>query len=228
MNIDSSTKQSFQDKLVSFIASKRIILIVFLCLLVAGFVVLAVTSEINNRIDERSTILVENAQQKYDDWLNEVLSEKKILLENELIDSLDNIISDYSGKYAAQRAIYIKGLIYFNTKNWQPAYENFILLKDDFKESYLTSLALFFAGVCQEELNNTELALDTYIYIYNSYKTLPLLPNVIFSIGRLYDEQENYEKAEEYYNILKSDYNFSTWTKYAINRIIYLKSEGKL
>lgn len=225
---NTDTKKTIQDKIAEFIAEKRKVLLVIFGLILLFIVLLAVFSEIDKRISEQSAELVEDAQKKYDLWLNEENSENKNALETGLIESLDNIISDYPDKYAGGRAIYLKGLIYFNTEDWKNAYDNFILLNNKFKSSYLTSLALFFAGTCQEELNNPELAIEAYIEIIKNYKNMPLISNVIFSTGRLYDEQGNYEKAEEYYNVLKADYSNSTWTKYAINRLIYLKSTGKL
>ena len=221
-------KERFQDRLSSFISSKRTVLLVFLCLIVGGLLVMTVFSEIDTQINEEATLLIEKSQSSYKKWLVEEDLNKKNILENEIIESLDHIISVYSDKYAAQRSLYTKGLIYFNNKNWQAAYENFILIKDNFSQSYLTALALYFEGVCQEELNDPILAIEAYLSIYENYKTMPLLPGIIFSIGRLYDETEDYLKAEEYYNILKADYKNSTWTNYAINRIINLKSEGKL
>ncbi len=225
---NTEKKERFQDRLASFISSKRTMLLVFLCLIVGGLVVLTVFSEIDTQINEEATLLIEKAQANYQEWLIEEDLNKKNIFENEIIESLDHIISNYSYNYPVLRALYTKGLIYFNNENWQTAHENFILIKDNFSQSYLTALALYFEGVCQEELNNPDLAIEAYLSIYKNYKTMPLLPAIIFSIGRLYDETEDYVKAEEFYNILKADYQNSTWTNHAINRIINLKSEGKL
>jgi TolA-binding protein len=225
---NKDTKKTFQDIVAEFISSKKTVILVIIGIILAFLLFFAVYSEIEKNINEQSAILAEDAQKKYDSWLNEENKENKDELENELLELIDKIINEYPDKYAALRAYYLKGLISYNKENWQDAYGNFILLKDDFRGSYLTSLALFLAGVCQEELNNSELAIEAYTEIYNNYKNMPLLPDVIFSIGRLYDNDGNYEKAEEYYNILKADYGSSLWTKYAINRIIYLKSIGKL
>ena len=225
---DTESKKRLQDVIAEFISAKRTVILVFFGLVILFFLSFAVYTEIDKNINEEATVLAENAQQKYDDWLNEDDSNNKSEIETELMEQLDKIITDYSGKYAALRALYTKGLVYYNKEEWQSAYESFILTDDDFKGTYLHSLCIFLAGVCQEELNNPESAIDAYEAVYENYKHMPLITNVVFSIGRLYDEQGNYEKAQEYYNILKADYGSSIWTKYAINRVIYLKSAGKL
>ena len=113
-------------------------------------------------------------------------------------------------------------------ENWQQASESFLSLYTTFPTSYLGIEALFKAAICFEELDNFEKAIEYYTELTEQYVTSLRVPHAYFSIARLNEEKEDYEEAGRIYSLLKLDFPYSNWTNLAINRIIELKSRGKI
>ena len=221
-------KVSITEKLSKFILYIRFVLWVILAVLFGGLLFYFIYTEITGRIREDSTVLVEKAEKLQSEWIKQEAGEQKQKLEEKLVADLDSIIKAYPNQYAGQRALFIRGNMYMNRKEWQQAAESFMTLKKSFPRSYLATEALFKTGVCQEELNEPEKAIASYTELTEKFKSSPRIPHAYFSIARLNEQKESYEEAVRIYNLLKLDYSYSYWTNLGINRIIELKSEGKI
>jgi TolA-binding protein len=106
--------------------------------------------------------------------------------------------------------------------------EAFQTLASRFPRSYLAPLALLYAGVSYEELGDAKQALASYQRLQQRYRDSYLLPRALFSVGRLLEVEGDSAGALKAYNELEDDHPDSNWTKVARNRIILLKTEGKI
>ena len=225
---------TFKQKLLKFISNFLSSRWKLLIILIAGILVFAigatVYNEIRSSINEKATIQIEEIEDSYLAVAgmenDETGKSEKII---EIINSLDNVIDKYSTFYAAQRALFFKGDVLFQDKQYDKASEIFNSFAEKYKKTYLAPIALNNAAVCYENTEQNDKAIDTYKKIENNYASdYPDISHVIFSLGRLYEVKEDYKTSSDYYNLITSKYTNSDWTNFARDRIIYLKSAGKI
>ncbi|NOY09730.1 MAG: tetratricopeptide repeat protein [Spirochaetes bacterium] len=220
--------ERFVDKLERFVHRRQIIIWAVLIIMIGAVVTYFIWSERNKRLTESSTILAEEGQDLYFQWLSEKDEKKKGELEDRLLEKLKIIIRGYPHQYGGQRALFIRGNFYFNKQNWEKAAGDYIDLSKSFPGSYLAEISLYNAGASYEELGKKDEALKYYGELIKKYKDSPLYPRTLFSMGRIYEVKSDYTDAVKYYNKLEDDKPSSNWTKLARNRMIYLKINKKI
>ncbi len=216
------------EKLSRFIVSMRVFLYVFLGVMTIGLLVYFIFTEIAKNQKEAASILAEKATEVYSEWVLEGDEEKKKQLEEKILEETEIILNAYPKQYAAQRALYIRGSVFYENEDWQKAYNEYERLFTKFLKSYLAEEALFLAAVCKEEMENFDESIELYTRFTDSYSESPRTPHAYFSLGRLNEMKARYEEAKSFYNTLKLDYPSSNWTNLAINRIIDLTRRGKI
>ena len=150
----------------------------------------------NQEKNEESALAIENIQKEYNDLLSEKGSDISDDDINGIISSLDSVIEKYPSYYAEQRALFMKGDIYFSRDSFDKASEAFKSYADSYPDTYLAPIALFNTGVCSEELGNNEEAIKIYESVKEKYSdSYPDIPGILFSIGRLSEASGNYEKS---------------------------------
>jgi tetratricopeptide (TPR) repeat protein len=221
----TSAKENFMQKLSTAIYNLRYILISILAVFVIVVITWAVIAKVTGDRIETSTILVEKAEELFNNWVDEEDEEAASNAAEDLIISLDRILEDYPKLYASQRALYIKGSFHFRSENWEQAGETFLDLANRFSDSYLAPIAGINAAASYEEAENFQEAISAYTMIIEDFIDVsPEIPRVFFALGRLAESAgDDNEKALEYYNQLVENYPSSSWTNLARDRIIYLK-----
>ncbi len=218
-------KQKLINSLNNFLLKNSKILIIILILLIITIISIAVTGTYKSGKNEESALAIEKIQTEYSELQSEKNGELSDDDINSIITSLDSVIEKFPSYYAEQRALFMKGDVYFTQKNYEKAFESFKAYSDKYTDTYLSPIALFNSGVCSEELDNLTQAIDIYESLLKKYrKSYPDIPGIIFSIARLYETTENYVKAHENYTELVDNYKNSGWTNFARDRIIYLKA----
>ncbi|MEW5816501.1 MAG: tetratricopeptide repeat protein [Spirochaetota bacterium] len=222
-------KEKLLSKIALLIQKNRVVFLVILVLFIGSLIGYAVYSEVTKGIIAKSTLMVEQAQKDYTDWLNEKEETKKATLEEAVKSSLNTILMKYPRLYAGQRALFIRANMAYEKKEWSSAIEDYTKLAKVFPASYLAPLSLENASISYEEAGNLDKAIETYNLINQKYgQSYPAIPKVIFFLGRLYEEKKDYKQAAVQYNNLIDNYAASSWTKLARNRIIYLKAKGDI
>jgi TolA-binding protein len=221
-------KPRFLDRLSAVLQKGRVALLILLIALLVGIVAYFVWTEVQSAAREKSARWAEQAQELESQWTAETDEAKKQSLEKELGDLLDRILSRYPRQYAAQRAYMLRAHMAEQVKDWGKAAESYLALASRFPRSYLAPLSLLNAGVAYEELGDDKQALSSYQRVQQRYKGSYLLPRVLFSIGRLLETGGDTAGAVKVYNQLEDDHPDSNWTRMARNRIILLKTEGKI
>ncbi len=225
---EMTAKAIFMEKFSQFLLRNRVLLwslLISMAVLITGYFI---WFEWNKRIVENSTFLAEGAQDLYQTWNTEEDQNRKNEIEEELLEALNLIIRKYPHQYAAERALFIKGNLFFEKENWDDAAKAYLDLAHSFAKGYLAPLSLFNAAVAYEELNESDKALANYKLITEKHSDNYLLPHALFSLGRLYEQKEEYDLALSSYNRLEDGYSASNWTKIARNRIIELTINGKI
>jgi tetratricopeptide (TPR) repeat protein len=225
MQQQPSGKEKFLQKLSTAIYNLRYILLSILAVFVIVVITWAIVAKVTGDRIETSTILVEKAEELFNNYIDEEDEETASKTAEDLIISLDRILEDYPKLYAAQRALHIKGSFHFRSENWDLAAETFLDLADRFSDSYLAPIAGINAAVSYEEAENYQEAISAYTMVIDDFIDVsPEIPRVFFALGRLTESTGNdKEKALEYYNQLVENYPSSSWTNLARDRIIYLK-----
>jgi tetratricopeptide (TPR) repeat protein len=222
-------KQKILNKLSIFIQHNRTFLLVVLITIIVGVITFAVVSEIIGKRAGDSTYMVEQVQKDYESWSIEESEEQKQELENFILDRTEEIITTYPRLYAAQRAHFIRGNLFFEKEMWEESVAEFVLLADTFPRSYLAPISLVNAAVALEENGSPDKAIEFYQRISDTYRdTFVGIPEALFSLGRMHEQQNDYAAAQEVYEDLEDNFSSSNWTKLARNRIIKMKVDGKI
>jgi tetratricopeptide (TPR) repeat protein len=209
-------KPRFMERLSSLLQRWRLFLLILLIAVLVGLVAYFVWTEVQSSAREKSTVWAERAENLEQQWLAESDAAKKQSLQKELTDLLARILSRYPRQYAAQRALFIRADMAYQT------------LAGRFPRSYLAQLSLDYAGICYENLGDDKQALAAYQRLRDRYKNSYLVPHVLFSIGRILESEGDYPGALKAYNLLDDEHPESAWTRMSRNRIIQLKIEGKV
>ena len=221
-------KPRFLDRLSAVLQKGRVPLLIVLIAALAVLVAYFVWSEVQAAAREKSARWAEQAQDLEQQWSAEADAAKKQALEKELTDLVARTLSRYPRQYASQRALLLRAEMAYRSKDWGKAAESYQALANRFPRSYLAPLGLLYAGVSYEELGDAKKALSSYQRIEERYRDSYLVPRVLFSIGRLLETDGDYAGALKAYNRMEDDHPDSNWTKMARNRIVALKTEGKI
>jgi len=232
-----TVKEKFLSGFSSFLSMRRKLLVLFAIVLLLSIIGVAIYSEVRASITDRSTALIEDLEDRYFEELDrlaeDIDNQRRIEILEPILSSLDNIIRRYRGHYAAQRALYLKGEIYFEAQQFERAAENYSALANRYRRSYLAPIALNNAAVSYEELGDNDSAIRYYRRIIDRYyNDYPHISHVLFSLGRLHEATGDFSGAVEYYNMLNDRYANRDWTSdwavFSRNRIIYLRGAGKI
>jgi TolA-binding protein len=221
-------KPRFLDRLAAVLQKGRLALLILLITALVAVVAYFVWTEVQNAAREKSALWAEQAQELEGRWAAEADQSSKQAQEKELTDLLSRILSRYPRQYAAQRAYLLKARIAEQAKDWSEAAKNYQALARAFPRSYLSPLALLYAGASYEELGDAKQALSSYQQVRERYRDSYLAPRALFSVGRLLEAEGDFAGALKAYNALEDDHPDSNWTRLARNRIILLKTEGKI
>jgi predicted negative regulator of RcsB-dependent stress response len=227
----SKEKLTFKERIVeaidAFFNQRIPFFWIFLCIIVAVIIGIFAWNEIDKNIKQKSTSLVEKAQDKYSEWVSEKDTDDKAALEDELLADLSSIIKKYPNQYATFRALFIRARMFSEKEKWEEAAKNYSDIAESFSGTFYAPVALFNAAVCYEEMNKLDSALLSLTKLVTTYKDSYDVAYALYMMGRISEQRGKYSEAEQYYTQLKNEYSSSNWSKLAQNRIIYLKIQGE-
>lgn len=216
-----SLKERIIEKTVLVLNKLKLPLIIFMAALAVFIVVYLIVGEVRTKKTETSTILVERIEDDFASWLGLEEAEERETIGLDILERLESVISDYPRFYAAQRALYIQGSIFFQTNAWDAAKTSFSEIANRFPKSYLAPIALVNAATAMEEADEIDEAITLLERVREDFST-PEMPTVIFSLGRLHEAKEDLAGALTYYELLLDGYPSSGWTNIAQTRIIVI------
>jgi tetratricopeptide (TPR) repeat protein len=167
----------------------------------AVFVIFAAYFTINLTLTRKATI-AENAFGKVYLVYNRILNDTSLDSENRE-KQLINISEDF--KFVLDEYPYGKGSLIM-------------------KNNYSALLSLQGEASCFEQLEDYEEAEEVYKSIIEMYGDSFIIPTVRFNLGQLYEKQNKFDAAREEYNLIVSDYSWSSWSQLAQKRILLLKN----
>ena len=204
----------------------KYVLLTLVVIVVAVILFYFVWSERQRTLTERSTVLVEEAQEMYTDWLNETEESAKEELGRQLVDRLELVLGNYPRLYAGQRALFLRADRSYELEDWSAASADFIELARRFPRSYLAPVALINAAKAAEELGDSATSLDLYQQVADRHQDSIQAPYARFSVGRLQEQAGDLATASETYLALERDHEGTTWAVAARNRLIYFQARG--
>ena len=228
--MEQEEKVNAHQKIRKFIAKYAKPAGIFLIGVLVLFIVVEIFNYANAKRVEKSTMAVEDIQNRYVEASEADKSENPSFdAYKSYITELDGVIAKYPKEYAGRRALLLKGDIYFRFKDYDNAAEAYKRFAVDYPKSYDAPIAIFNTGVCYESTGKLKEAEAEYLKIYNNYKgSYALMPKLIFSLGRLAEADKRYAEAEKYYNQLAEEYTGSYYYQYAQDRIILMHAKGQL
>lgn len=189
-----------------------------LALLMAGILILSLV--LDNRKSE-SEILAEDIQDAYIKWLQDS-SEKQN--SEELEKLITKALDEYPRYFAAQRALFTRGLMALKNEEWEEATSAFESVAERWKNSYLAPVSLYNAGAAKEELGAIDDAIRYWKRLVENYAGVsPDVPEALFNLGRLAESNDTEEALKHYYELVAKFPN-SRWTDLSKTRILIIES----
>ncbi len=225
-SIGTAEKTGFIEKTAGFMHKNRGKMIVGLAVVAVVVVGMVVYAEIRKSAVEKSTILVEEVETIFHDYLSldKENSEARQAKDAELASAADTVLRRYPRTYAAARTLFILGDLAFQKKEWEKAAETWTGMAEKSPRSHLAPIALLNAAAAWEENGAPEKALQSLEKILAGYRaSFPEIPRVLFSLGRLSEKTGAREKAAAYYNQLIDGYPGGSWANLARSRVIALQ-----
>lgn len=225
-NNEKTEKTTLKQKLSLLIHRNSKILLGLLTIIVLIVVGLLIFNSVQIKNLEKHTREIEIIQDSYSE-LSIISNEiEKAEAANKLLLKIETLIENSPKNYALQRALFIKGNLYFQSEDWEKAEKAFSAVAAGFQDSYLAPISLVNIAVLLEESNKIDEAIDTYQLLIEKYSSVsPDIPNSYFSLGRLYEQNKDYDAALVEYNNLVDSFPDSNWTNLARSRIIYIESK---
>jgi len=199
----------------------RMVTMIFALVLVIMAVVL-VFGYLNRSKVEDSAMLAEDIQDSYTAWMQESPEDRD---NTELEEMILNAIEDYPKMFAAQRALFTRGLMALENEDWDVAADSFITIADKWEDSYLAPVSLFNAGSAKEEAGDVESASALWQRLVDNYAEVsPDAPEALFNLGRIAENMGDSEKALGYYKDVNSRFPKSRWTDLSKSRILVIEN----
>ncbi len=222
---DKSERIALKQKLSLIIQKNSYILLGLLIAIVLTVIGLLIYNSLQLKNLEKNTHKIELIMDDFENISSLTDDEEKEKAQKEIKGALDTLIENSKKNYALQRALFIRGNLFFQSEDWDKSIEDFKRLADEFYKSYLAPIALINAATAFEESDRIEEAIEEYQIVVNKYSSVsPEISHVYFSIGRLFEQKSDKTAALEAYNNLLDNFPDSNWTNLARSRIIYLES----
>ena len=193
----------------------------FVALVVIMTGILILNFVLENR-KEKSEILAEDIQNAYTEWLQDSPEERDPAeLEKLMVGALD----EYPRHFAAQRALFTRGLMALENEEWEEAASAFESVAKRWKNSYLAPVSLYNAGVAKEESGAIDDATRYWSRLVENYTEVsPDVPEALFNLGRLAETHaDDTEKALSHYYELTTRFPNSRWTDLSKTRILIIE-----
>jgi len=222
--IPKETELSFKDRFVDGLNRNwKVVLIVLgaLVVVMAGFLIMDAVLR-SQRAD--SAMLAEDIQDAYVDWSRQAPERRD---PGELDSMIDRALEEFPRQFAAQRALFTRGLMALEDEQWESAAESFLAVADSWETSYLAPVSLFNAASALEEAGDVDGAINAWSRIADEYSDVsPDAPEAIFNLGRLAETAGDIPGAIERYESLAARFPQSRWTDLAKSRILVLEGRS--
>ncbi len=171
-----------------------------------------------------SAMLAEDIQDQYTTWMQDAPDVRD---NSELEDLIAEALEDYPKQFAAQRALFTRGLMALENENWEEASAAFATIADTWKNSYLASVSLYNAGSAREEAGDTEGAVEYWTRLIDEYAEVsPDAPEALFNLGRIAETLGDNDKALQHYGDVNSRFPESRWTDLSKSRILVIEGRS--
>jgi tetratricopeptide (TPR) repeat protein len=220
---------SFKQKVLQIIPRLLIILAVIAgAALVSVLVLFYIDGQKNARLDD-ATLRLEKIEELHANYLVESDEAAKATIFTNLQTAIGEISTVYQGTYYQQKGEYLLANIAYEKKDYVLAEEQFLKAVEILPKNYLAAIGLFNAAVCAENSQKLDIAIQYLERIVNEFgKTSPEVPRALMNIGRIHEDKSDFINANAAYTRIVDEYSSSDWTKIARDRIIYLKTQGKI
>lgn len=222
--ITEKTDLSFKERVTQGLTRHWKLAVLIFAAIVVVMAGILIADYISRGKSADSAMLAEDIQDAYTNWIQEV---PELRDGTELESLISEALDDYPRMFAAQRALFTRGLMALENENWAEASTAYLTLADTWEESYLAPVSLFNAGSALEEAGDTDGAIVLWTRLVDNYAEVsPDAPEAMFNLGRLYETSGDKDKALEFYNDVNSRFPDSRWTDLSKSRILIIEGRS--
>lgn len=222
VKLHDTAPRPFKERIIDALTRKWKTATLIIGLMAAVMVTVLIMDNIQENRRGRSAMLAEDIQELFVEW-EQLDAEDR---DDETITALiEEALTEYPGDFAAQRALFTRGLMALDNEEWRSAADDFQELADRRPKSYLAPVSLFNAGSALEEAGDMEAAKAAWTRLVDQYAEIsPDAPEALFNLGRLAESEGDMEAAFERYREIGSRFPRSRWKDLAKSRILKLET----
>ena len=204
VKLNDTAPRPFKERIIDALTRKWKTATLIIGLMAAVMVTVLIMDNIQENRRGRSAMLAEDIQELFVEW-EQLDAEDR---DDETITALiEEALTEYPGDFAAQRALFTRGLA------------------DRRPKSYLAPVSLFNAGSALEEAGDVEAAKAAWTRLVDQYAEIsPDAPEALFNLGRLAESEGDMEAAFKRYREIGSRFPRSRWKDLAKSRILKLET----
>ncbi len=193
---------------------------VFLFLALVFFTVIIVNYNINNK----AAILFEKAYVQILSFNDQTNIYSKQEMEEDIILSLDRVLTQYPKTSSGKRALFYKGYVFYNVGKYEEAKKIFDYFVKTFSKDRLIEKVYYYLSYCYSETNDVDKAIDTLKIFEQKYPSSYYSSIAYFRLGYLYEKKDKV-KSKEYYNKVISLTESGSQKEMAKKRVLALEND---
>ncbi|MDR2897234.1 MAG: tetratricopeptide repeat protein [Spirochaetaceae bacterium] len=224
--VSGEEKKSVSDVLGGLLVKYRVVIIGLVVALILAAVGIAAGLAISEGVRTKGLTEFDTLTESLVSARSELTGDALSAKEDEILSSLDGLVSKNSRNVVGVRASMLKAEIYFAREDWASAKDAWIKASDIDSKAYTAPLCLYNAAVSSEELGDLDGAVTLLGKVVEN-TDFSLRQEALFSLGRIEDQRGNYAAAVEQYEKMLAEQPNDSWTLLAHSRILQLQAEGK-
>lgn len=217
--MDKEKKESFNEKLASYVDSRAKILIGVLVAVVVALVAFCVTSIVVYNGNKNGVQSVDTIEFKLTDGSESLSDDELEARKNTALDSLAPFTK--KGGITGVRANMLAAEIYYSRKDYKNAAEYYKVAAQKNKKAYTVPICNYYAAVSYENIED----FDNAIVFYKKaaeFEDFIKSTHAKFSYARILESKGNLEEAKKVYQDLVDKNSGDTWANIAKTRLIHL------
>lgn len=202
----------------------RTITVLIIVAIIAIFVVSLTVYIVNYSLESKAAKIFEKAYIKILDFDKQTNVYSRQEMEKEIIPILDEVITNYSGTNAGERAYFYKGYVFYYTDKFEDSEKIFKYFIENKSKSHLVEKSYYFLSYCYENLGKVDDAINILKVFDNKLKKSYYSSLAYFRLGELFQKKGDKESAILYYQKIVDNKDLTSQKENAKKQLLLLKN----
>lgn len=215
--------ERIEGSLNGFLAKNKKLIIIVAAVIAVTLITLGIVTAVNNKNLQAQFNTIDQLEETYSSLVILGVDGEGYQAKYDALVADLNDLASKGNKYPSLKANYLLGVMSFEKKDYQKAFDTFVSVYNNAGKNYLASLALTNAAVTAEEMGNDSLALEYFTKVIDVFGfTAAESAKALFGQARLQEKSGNLELAKAIFQQLADQFPTSEFGRLATNRLAFL------